>query len=94
MKAKRGSRRRGANRQARPDFSTANPGEPRTDADTRALSEAPIDSAAVDSSGEVFRAQTRADEANAIVKGLRRGLGLRDEVLASAEAGNLYEGEV
>ncbi|CAM9205007.1 unnamed protein product [Ectocarpus sp. 4 AP-2014] len=37
-------------------------------------------------------ARTSADEAHAILKGLRRGLELRDEVVADAEAGNFHRG--
>lgn len=38
-------------------------------------------------------ARTSADEAHAILEGLRRGLELRDEVVADAEAGNFHRGE-
>ncbi|CAM9176108.1 unnamed protein product [Ectocarpus sp. 12 AP-2014] len=37
-------------------------------------------------------ARTSADEAHAILQGLRRGLELRDEVVADAEAGNFHRG--
>ncbi|CBN76531.1 conserved unknown protein [Ectocarpus siliculosus] len=37
-------------------------------------------------------ARTSADEAHAILKGLRRGLELRDEIVADAEAGNFHRG--
>ncbi|CAN0167291.1 unnamed protein product [Ectocarpus sp. 12 AP-2014] len=37
-------------------------------------------------------ARTSADEAHEILKGLRRGLELRDEVVADAEAGNFHRG--
>lgn len=70
-----------------------NPSAPRDDANTPTVCETPTNGNAVDLSEGVCRAQANAEEAGAIVRGLRKGLGLRDVVLASAEAGELYKGE-
>lgn len=86
-------RRRGADRRSSHATSITNPGAPRADADTPTVCEIRTNGTAVDSSGEVCRAQASADEAGAIVRGLRKGLELRDVVLASAEAGEFYKGE-
>lgn len=40
-----------------------------------------------------FRAKERANMAELLARGLRHALGLRDEAVALAEAGEVYRGE-
>lgn len=46
-----------------------------------------------DENGTVSRARKSADAAEELARGMRRGLALRDDVVASTEAGNVYRGE-
>lgn len=99
LKAKRGSR--GGGRRPRPsksahhapqstDNNNAAPGAEAIPANTESIDGGVAKGGAdVDAS----RARTNADEADALAKSLRLGLGLRDEVVACAEAGDLYQGE-
>lgn len=89
LKAKRGSRRRGVELQPLPAACSAlaNPDVPQADKNGS------IAGVVTDEREAASHARASADDADALAKGLKRGLALRDEVLASAKAGELYRGE-
>lgn len=104
LKAKRSSRRRDLARQRNSFSSAITPVPPQAPVST--APPAPAGSvSSVDGDGRVLeviavaddddathRARVSADEADALARGLRRGLELRDGVVASADAGDLCRG--
>lgn len=101
LKAKRGARRRGADRRPRPPSSTTSPAEHKatdnapsaSSAGDGLLANTELLNHAGDGSDPDAIARASADDADALATGLRRGLSLRDEVVTSVEAGELYQGE-